>query len=150
MKQFKDFITEKKAQFQAAFYKGLYSRNKGIFYRGTGKSTGNKMHDLQALGAGTYYSWDKKMAQAFADMKGGEVKEFKFPRGLKLADAQGQDMAEIKKLMGLQPWEYSGGKMFARVLKVEFERKGYDGVISDKVAEGIVIFDKANRKVKEV
>ena len=51
--------------------------------------------------------------------------------------------------MGLQPWEYSGGKMFARVLKVEFERKGYDGVISDKAAEGIVIFDKANRKVKE-
>ena len=52
--------------------------------------------------------------------------------------------------MGLQPWEYSGGKMFARVLKVEFESKGYDGVISDKVAEGIVIFDRANRKVKEV
>ena len=33
MKKFKDFITEKKAQYQAAFYKGLYSRNKGIFYR---------------------------------------------------------------------------------------------------------------------
>ena len=37
-----------------------------------------------------------------------------------------------------------------QVLKVEFESKGYDGVISDKVAEGIVIFDRANRKVKEV
>ena len=108
------------------------------------------MHDLQALGAGTYYSWDEGMAQAYADMKNGEVKKYKFPRGLKLADAQGPDMAEIKSLMGLQPWEYSGGKMFARVLKVEFESKGYDGVISDKVAEGIVIFDRANRKVKEV
>ena len=150
MKKFKDFITEKKAQYQAAFYKGLYSRNKGIFYRGTGKGGKKNMHDLQALGAGTYYSWDEGMAQAYADMKNGEVKKYKFPRGLKLADAQGPDMAEIKSLMGLQPWEYSGGKMFARVLKVEFESKGYDGVISDKVAEGIVIFDKANRKVKEV
>ena len=31
MKKFKAFITEKKAQYQAAFYKGLYSRNKGVF-----------------------------------------------------------------------------------------------------------------------
>ena len=49
MKKFKDFITEKKAQYQAAFYKGLYSRNKGVFYRGVGKG-GKKWLEVGYLG----------------------------------------------------------------------------------------------------
>tara|TARA_B100001996_G_C18610045_1_gene573300 strand:+ start:1 stop:831 length:831 start_codon:yes stop_codon:yes gene_type:complete len=40
--------------------------------------------------------------------------------------------------------------MFAKALTFELKRMGYDGVVSDKVAEGLVIFDHAVRKVKKM
>ena len=46
--------------------------------------------------------------------------------------------------MGFEPWEYSNDPMFAGMMTMMAKEKGYDGVVSDKEADGIVIFDTAN------
>ena len=90
------------------------------------------------------------MAQTFAKHQGAgsSVKQFKVKRGLKLVDVQDQDFADVKKKMGFEPWEWSDSFGFASTLTKELKKLKYDGVISDKEAEGILIFDEKN--VEEV
>ena len=66
----------------------------------------------------------------------------------KLIDVQDQDFADVKKKMGFEPWEWSDSFGFASTLTKELKKLKYDGVISDKEAEGILIFDEKN--VEEV
>ena len=143
MKTFKQMLKE------ASMWDFLYRKNKGVFYRGIGR--GGKGTGLGALGKGVYLTWTESMAKAYAKRIGGkgEVKRYQVKRGLKIADAeQNKDFANIKSAMGMGVKDYSGDPMFAGMLTMELKRKGYDGVVSDDVAIGIVIFDEKN--VEEV
>ena len=125
----------------------LMTKNSGIFYRGTageGQGTG-----LGALGNGVYLTWTEGMAKAFADQVGGEVKKYKVKPGLKMADAQGPEIRDIKKSMGYEPWEYSDDPMYASMMTMELQDLGFDGAVSEKPADGIVIFDTANVELVE-
>ncbi len=143
MKSFKQHLKE------ASMWDFLYRKNKGMFYRGIGR--GGKGTGLGALGKGVYLTWTESMAKAYAKRIGGkgEVKRYQVKRGLKIADAeQNKDFASIKSAMGMGVKDYSSDPMFAGMLTMELKRKGYDGVVSDDVAIGIVIFDEKN--VEEV
>ena len=125
----------------------LMTKNSGIFYRGTaGKGQGT---GLGALGNGVYLTWTEGMAQAFADRVGGEVKKYKVKPGLKMADAQGPEIRDIKKDMGYEPWEYSDDPMYASMMTMELQDLGFDGAVSEKPADGIVIFDESNVELVE-
>ena len=143
MKTFKQLLKE------ASMWDFLYRKNDGVFYRGIGR--GGKGTGLGALGKGVYLTWTESMAKAYAKRIGGkgEVKRYQVKRGLKIADAeQNKDFASIKSAMGMGVSDYSDDPMFAGMLTMELKRKGYDGVVSDDVAIGIVIFDEKN--VEEV
>ena len=143
MKSFKQHLKE------ASMWNFLYRKNKGVFYRGIGR--GGKGTGLGALGKGVYLTWTESMAKAYAKRIGGkgEVKRYQVKRGLKIADAeQNKDFASIKSAMGMGVKDYSSDPMFAGMLTMELKRKGYDGVVSDDVAIGIIIFDEKN--VEEV
>ena len=143
MKTFKQLLKE------ASMWDFLYRKNKGVFYRGIGR--GGKGTGLGALGKGVYLTWTESMAKAYAKRIGGkgEVKRYQVKRGLKIADAeQNKDFASIKSAMGMGVKDYSYDPMFAGMLTMELKRKGYDGVVSDDVAIGIIIFDEKN--VEEV
>ena len=143
MKSFKQHLKE------ASMWDSIYRKNKGVFYRGIGR--GGKGTGLGALGKGVYLTWTESMAKAYAKRLGGkgEVKRYQVKRGLKIADAeQNKDFANIKSAMGMSVSDYSDDPMFAGMLTMELKRKGYDGVVSDDVAIGIVIFDEKN--VEEV
>ena len=143
MKTFKQLLKE------ASMWDFLYRKNKGVFYRGIGR--GGKGTGLGALGKGVYLTWTESMAKAYAKRLGGkgEVKKYQVKRGLKIVDAEAdKDFANIKSAMGMGVKDYSGDPMFAGMLTMELKRKGYDGVVSDDVAIGIVIFDEKN--VEEV
>ena len=138
MKTFKKLITE------ASLWKFLYGKYKGEFYRGVSKKgTGV---GLGALGVGVYLTWEERMAKVFAKHHGagGEVKKFKIKRGLKMVDVQDKDYADVKKGMGFEPWEYSDTMGYATLLTRGLQKLKYDGVVSDKAVEGIVVFDKKN------
>lgn len=138
---------------QAVFYKSLWDKNKGVFYRGTsekGKGVG-----FGVLGEGTYLTWDRGMAKAFSVISAeknkeewGKVNSFKLPKNLKLLDAQSKTMVDFKKGLGLKGWEKTGDPLFVRLLTERFKKRGYDGVISDDVADGIVIFNP--EKIKKL
>ena len=139
MKTFKQMLKE------ASMWDFLYRKNKGVFYRGIGRS--GKSTGLGALGKGVYLTWTESMAKAYAKRLGGkgEVKRYQVKRGLKIADAeQNKDFASIKSAMGMGVKDYSSDPMFAGMLTMELKRKGYDGAVSDDVAIGIVIFDEKN------
>jgi len=143
MKTFKQMLKE------ASMWDFLYRKNKGVFYRGIGR--GGKGTGLGALGKGVYLTWTESMAKAYAKRIGGkgEVKRYQVKRGLKIVDVEtNKDFASIKSAMGMGVKDYSGDPMFAGMLTMELKRKGYDGVVSDDVAIGIVIFDEKN--VEEV
>ena len=144
MKNFKEYISEVKS---ASLWDFLYRKNKGVFWRGEGK--GGKGTELGALGAGIYLTWSESMAGAFANRlgSGGTVKKYQVKRGLKIADNRGDDFQNILTDMGFGRGEYGGDKMFANLMKTKLSRLGYDGAVSDDVAEGIVIFDKKNVKL---
>ena len=145
MKTFKSFITE--AAKSPTWYKGLWRAQKGIFYRGENPKTRTSGAGLGALGTGIYLTWEEGMANAYARLSNkGVVVKFKVPQNLKIADAQGKDMATAKKKMGIDG--YSADPMYAKALTFELKNLGYDGVISDKSVEGLVIFDP--KKVKKV
>ncbi len=135
-------INELKPIIENQLWDNLMKQNDGVFYRGeasSGKGTG-----LGALGKGVYLTWTEGMAKAFAQHVGGEVKKYRVKPGLKMADAQGKDMIEIKKTMGFEPWEFSNDPMYTGIVTMGLKEKGYDGAVSDKEADGIVIFDPAN------
>ena len=134
---------------EAKFYASMYRKNKGIFWRGAGK--GGKGIGMGAIGKGVYVTWEKGMAKAFAQLhgQGGTVEAYKLKKGLKMLDAQSKTMADIKKSMGFEPWEYSDAPLFANIITGTAKKAGFDGVVSDKVADGIVVFDpKDMEKVK--
>jgi hypothetical protein len=127
----------------------IYRKNKGIFYRGVGQD--GKGTGLGALGKGVYLTWERGMAQAFAKRQGagGEVKEYKLKRSLKIVDVEAdKDFADVKAEMGFGVKQFSNDPMFAGMLTMMLKDKGYDGAVSDDVATGIVIFDKKNVKEK--
>jgi len=136
------YLAEKK--YEATFYKSLYDRNKGIFYRGTAKS--GKGIGMGALGQGVYLTWHKGMAKAFAQHhgQGGTVIAYKIKPGLKILDSKSKLMIDLKAEMGFDPWGYSDDPVYAKFITSQVGKAGYDGVISDNLAEGIVIFDAKN------
>ena len=145
MKTFEQILKE------ASMWDWIYKKNKGVFYRGVGSS--GKGTGLGALGKGVYITWDRGMAQAYAKRQGagGEVKEYKLKRGLKIADAGGMgqpdlDFFDAKAEMGFAPQQFSDDPMFAGMLTMMLKDKKYDGAVSDDVAIGICIFDAKNLK----
>ena len=145
MKTFEQILKE------ASMWDWIYKKNRGVFYRGVGRS--GKGTGLGALGKGVYITWDRGMAQAFADRQGsgGEVKEYKLKRGLKIADAGGmgppdQAFIDAKAEMGFAPQQFSDDPMFAGMLTMMLKDKKYNGAVSDDVAIGICIFDEKNLK----
>jgi hypothetical protein len=145
----KTFKTFKQQLNEATMWDFIYRKNKGIFYRGVGKD--GKGTGLGALGKGVYLTWERGMAQAFAKRQGagGEVKEYKLKRSLKIVDVEAdKDFADVKAEMGFGVKQFSNDPMFAGMLTMMLKDKGYDGAVSDDVATGIVIFDKKNVKEK--
>jgi hypothetical protein len=99
------------------------------------------------LGLGIYLTWDKGIAQAFADRQSkGVVKSYKVKKGLKMVDNTSKDFVKAMANLGRKPWEWSQSKEFSGFLSGELRQMGYDGAYSDNPAEGIVIFDKKNAK----
>ena len=139
MKTFKTFINE-----AASLWNYMYKKYNGTFYRGM-SSKGHGV-GLGALGMGVYVTWTESMAKTFAKHHGvgGEVKRFKVKHGLRMVDVQDQDFADVKEIMGFEPWEYSDTLGYASALTKGLQRLKYDGVISDKEVEGILIFNKKN------
>jgi len=131
---------------EADFYPSMYRRNKGIFYRGSGK--GGKGIGMGALGKGIYVTWHKGMAKAFAQhhKQGGKVEAYKLKAGLKMLDSKSEFMSKVKKEMGFDSWEYTDDPAFASMITMRAKKAGFDGVVSDNLAEGIVVFDAKNVK----
>ena len=141
MKTFKQILKE------ASMWDYIYKKNKGVFYRGVGRS--GKGTGLGALGKGVYITWSEGMAQAYAKRQGagGEVKKYKLKRGLKIVDAEAdKDFEEVKAEMGFAKHQFSDDPMFAGMLTMMLKDKKYDGAVSDDVAIGICIFDEKNLK----
>ncbi len=141
MKTFKQILKE------ASMWDYIYKKNKGVFYRGVGRS--GKGTGLGALGKGVYITWSEGMAQAYAKRQGagGEVKKYKLKRGLKIVDAEtDKDFEEVKAEMGFAKHQFSDDPMFAGMLTMMLKDKKYDGAVSDDVAIGICIFDEKNLK----
>lgn len=134
----------------ANFYDSLWQKNNGVFYRGYAKIDDEKVGmGSGVLGAGRYYAWDRGVAKAFSEIaseeKGGSprIEETTLPRDLKLLDAQSKTMIDLKRSLGVEPFEKVGDPLFARVLTAEIKKRGeYDGVISDDKFDGILIFEK--------
>ena len=141
MKTFKQILKE------ASMWDYIYKKNKGVLYRGVGRS--GKGTGLGALGKGVYITWSEGMAQAYAKRQGagGEVKKYKLKRGLKIVDAEAdKDFEEVKAEMGFAKHQFSDDPMFAGMLTMMLKDKKYDGAVSDDVAIGICIFDEKNLK----
>ena len=88
------------------------------------------------------------MAEFFAERSGGQVYTYEVPSNLKLLDAQSKEMADIKAEFGFGPREYSNDPAYARIITKAVKDLGYDGVVSDNQADGLVVFNP--RKVKVV
>ena len=141
MKTFKQILKE------ASMWDYIYKKNKGVFYRGVGRS--GKGTGLGALGKGVYITWSEGMAQAYAKRQGagGEVKKYKLKRGLKIVDAEAdKDFEEVKAEMGFAKHQFSDDPMFAGMLTMILKKKKYAGAVSDDVAIGICIFDEKSLK----
>ena len=146
MKKFKSFLAE--AVKSPNWYKSLYKKQKGIFYRGEDPKTRKSGAGLGALGTGIYLTWEESTANAYANLAQGKgvVVSFKVPSNLKLADSRGEDFISVLEKMGISG--YSADPMFAKAVTFELKRMGYDGVVSDDKIEGIVIFEP--KKVKKI
>jgi hypothetical protein len=136
-------------QLREGFYQTLYSRQKGIFYRGEPKKGGRSGVGFGAMGNGIYLTWEEDMANAYADYagKGAVVNTYKIKKGLKIAELMSQDVIDVKAKLGFGPTEYSDDKFFNNAFTFELKRLKYDGVVSTDGAEGIVIYDKKNVKL---
>jgi len=131
----------------AELWDSFYEINKGEFWRGESK-TGAGVN-LGALGKGIYITDKKGIAEFFAGQsKSGAVNRYKIKPGLKLIDSLDPKVAKIKEEMGFKPWEYSDSPMYSTYLTNKLKKLGYDGVVSAKPAEGMVIFDKKNVTLK--
>lgn len=138
--------TEKKMEQAGEWFTPLLAGN---WYRGTdatGKGVGTAY-----LGRGLYLTWTKMMAEAFAGLAVQEsgqgppkVEAFTLKPGLKILDNLSSLMINIKKELGVQPWEKIESPTFTRLLTKYVQDHGYDGVIDDNPANGMVIFDSKN------
>ena len=133
---------------EARWFQGVHRRNKGLFYRGARGTGPNDGSGLGAMGNGVYLTWSRPMAEFFAQRSGGEVYTYEVPSDLRLLDAQSKEMAEIKAEFGFKPWEYSDDPAYARIITEAVKALGYDGVVSDNQADGLVVFNP--RKVKVI
>ena len=126
-----------------------------MFYRGTdasGRGVGTAF-----LGAGFYLTWDGDVAKAFAHLaldrsKKGPAKllTYHLRPGLKLLDNHSKLMIEIKREMGVEPWDRIDSSMFSHLLTYHVKNAGYDGVIDTDPYMGLVVFDaSAAIKVSE-
>ena len=134
---------------RAEWFKGLHAGNGGRFYRGargTGAGCGS---GLGALGRGIYLTWDEGMAEWFAERSGGTVYTYEIDAGLNLLDSKSAVMAEIKAIYGLALHEYCDHPGYSDAITREVKARGYEGVISDNVAEGLVIFDASQARLLE-
>ena len=137
----------KRTASEARWFRGVHSRNKGLFYRGARGTGPNDGSGLGALGNGAYLTWSKPMAEFFAERSGGQVYTYKVPSNLKLLDAQSKEMADIKAQFGFAPHEYSNDPGYARIVTKAVKDLGYDGVVSDNQADGLVVFDPRKLKI---
>jgi hypothetical protein len=114
---------------------------RGEWYRGT--STGGKGIGLGLWGVGLYLTWRKGMAKFFASRHGaaGVVHNYRVHPGLKILDGASAEMAKIKRSLGVEPWDKIDDPFFARALTDEVKGAGYDGIINDNPADGLVLFD---------
>jgi len=128
-----------------SLYRNVWENNKGIFYRGASTlgGTGDAV-----LGNGMYFSWSKNMANAFANisvqMVGGspQVTEFKLSKNLKMLDFQSNECWKIRKNLGVQNrWDKISDPLFNKLFTADVKSLGYEGVISDDKADGLVVFD---------
>jgi hypothetical protein len=112
----------------------------GTLYRGAAEGVGC---GLGALGAGLYLTWDRAYAEAYADIGGGTVAEYRLrdPGAVKLLVTGGAEWVAVKAKLGLQPWEYSDDPMYAAALAFEVQELGYDGVLDRRPEIGLVLFD---------
>jgi len=133
----------------ADFYPYLWKKNKGIFFRGVSDRGGT---GFGKMGTGTYVTWDKDMAKTFAEIssmshKGKPlIKKYKLPENIKLLDWQGSEAWAIRKKLTQHPEENPDDPVFAKALTYFAQKKGYEGFISDDVADGIVVFDPSKMK----
>ncbi len=133
-------------------FKSLHKRNNGIFYRGT--ASGKGMGESVALGKGLYVTYDRKVAEAFADIivssKGGKpvIEKFKVPSNIKILDRESKTFIDIKKKYGLKAWENPANDLRATLITRDVRDVGYDGVISQDSFDGLVIFN--GKKIKKV
>jgi hypothetical protein len=107
------------------------------------------------MGEGIYLTWDKSMAEAFANISSsknvsrGRVLAYKIPEDLKLLDYEGKTSHDIKNSLGVKPFDNISDPVFAKIFTMEAKKRGYDGVISEEKANGLVIFDSSKiQKVK--
>jgi len=130
----------------ADFYPSMYKRNKGIFYRGEG--SGGKGVGGGHLGKGVYVTWHEGMAKAFASHHGqsGRVVRVKLKKGLKMLDSMSPLIIELKREIGMEMYQASSNPAVVAMITSNAKKAGYDGIVSDKIAEGIVVFDPKNMK----
>ncbi len=133
---------------KSSLYNTVWDNNKGIFYRGNNGRVG--IGDA-VLGNGMYFSWSEGMAKAFAkmsaEMNGGTptVKKYRLPKNLKMMDFQGEDSWKIRQGLGVQNrWDKISDPMYNKLFTGDVKSLGYDGVISDDKADGLVVFDASN------
>jgi hypothetical protein len=112
----------------------------GILYRGASEGGGC---GLGALGAGLYLTWSRNMAEAYADIAGGTVAEYRLrdPGAVRLLGTDAAEWVAVKAKLGLQPWEYSDDPMYAAAVTLEVRELGYDGVLDPRPEVGLVLFD---------
>ena len=123
----------------------LYTEANGIFFRGESKS-GSGIN-TGVMGRGKYVTWEKSWADDFAaHHEDGIVRQYKIKKGLKIADYRGKDIDKIKKdLFNMEPWDDKGSDpLYTKLLTLELERLGYDGVLSDSAIDCLVIFNEKN------
>jgi len=144
MKSFKDI----REAIKSNFYRTLYRKQKGIFYRGEPKKGGRSGIGFGALGNGIYLTWEEGMANAYASHTSGVVNKYKVKNGLKIADVMGDDIINIKANLGFGPYDYTKDKFFNNALTFELKKLKYDGAISTDGAEGLVIFDDKDVKLQ--
>jgi len=119
------------------------------WYRGSDAS--GKGVGLAYMGAGRYLTWMENIAEAFAVLAAEEsekypakVETYRLTPGLKILDNKSKLMIDIKHGLGVKPWEKIDNPIFSQILTKLVKEQGYDGVIDDNPADGLVIFDAEN------
>lgn len=118
------------------------------FYRGVdaaGRGVG-----AAYMGNGLYATWSKPAAIAFARNAAfasgrtpPKLITYRLKPGIKLLDNHSREMIEIKKFLGVAPWDKIDNPLFAVALTHEVQGAGYDGIIDSDPFYGMVVFDSA-------